>query len=348
VANYIYPNSIELTEIEQDLLPDLVDQDPIFQYFPTRSVDAALVMWEQLDNYQGLQQARGLNGEPTKIQRPSTKQYRLEPGRYGEWAEIDEMELTLRRVPGDLAAPVNITDLVMQCQNQLLDRRIKRQKWIIWTLLTLGVFSVPGPNGAILHTDAYTFQSFTPLVPWSSLGTATPMKDLRSLKLLHRGHSVDFGAGAKLFANTTTINNLLNNTNTSDLFGRRAMGLSTINNLGSVNDLLAGDNLPTFVEYDEGYISDGNFGQTKGQFYTFIPDGVAVLIGQRPGGRRVGEYQMVRNADDENMAPGPVTKVIDNFNAGDQLPPRKVVVYDGHAGGIAIHYPSAVVVLSGL
>ena len=56
--------------------------------------------------------------------------------------------------------------------------------------------------------------------------------------------------------NQTDVNNLLNNSNSADLFGRRVNGLSTVNNLSDLNELLAGDDLPQIVVYDKGYLND--------------------------------------------------------------------------------------------
>jgi hypothetical protein len=54
---------------------------------------------------------------------------------------------------------------------------------------------------------------------------------------------------------------------------------------------------------------------------------------------------MTRNVNNANSAPGPYTKVIDR---GELQVPRTIEVHDGHNGGPAIFYPSAVIKLSGL
>jgi hypothetical protein len=195
---------------------------------------------------------------------------------------------------------------------------------------------------ASLYQDSYTFQSFVPAIPWSTAATATPIKNFRSLKVSFRGFGAQFGSEATFFANSTTMNALLNNENNADLFGRRQQGLSTINNIQAVGDLFMGDNLPKLVEYDRGYKDDA------GVFRTYLPDGVGVLIGRREGGQKVGEYQMTRNVANGNFEPGATMKVIDNFDAGDGLPPRQLVVYDGHNGGPSVHYPGSIVTMTGL
>lgn len=414
---YTLPTAASLEAIAQDKLPRLTAQRPIFQDFPFVNSDYAEVMWEQKDNYVGLQQARGLNGEPPKVTRVGGKRYQMPPGVYGEWAPIDERELTTRRAWGSFNQPIEARDLVMDVQDQLLGRRLDRMESIIWTLLANGIFSVPGPTGAIVHTDSYTTQQFTAAVSWATAGTATPLADLRSIKLLARGHSVSFGTDAKLYANQKTANNMLNNTNQNDLAGRRTGGFGTFNSIAQINELFTMDNLPNLVEYDEGYLVEGGIatatittagsGYTNGTYtaqgftggggtgaqatvvvsggaitsvtmtsfgsgYTsapalsltglgagtgaavagvvsnpfvpFIPDNLAILIGRRPMGQVVGEFKMVRNANNPGMAPGPYMKVIDN-SQGNGRPPANIEVHDGFSGGPALYFPSAIVVL---
>jgi len=66
------------------------------------------------------------------------------------------------------------------------------------------------------------------------------------------------------------------------------------------------------------------------------------VVGKRPGGQMVGEYRMVRNANNPNDAPGAYTHVI---VPKDHLP-VSIQVHDGHNGGPVIQYPSSVVVMS--
>lgn len=270
--SYILPTAASLQQIAQDKLPRLTAARPIFADFPFDNSDYAEVMWEQKDNYVGLQQARGLNGDPPKVQRVGGKRYSMAPGVYGEWAPIDERELTTRRAWGSFNAPIDARDLVMDAQDQLLERRLDRMESIIWTLLAYGIFSVPGPTGAILHTDSYTTQQFTAAVSWATAASSTPLADLRSIKLLARGHSVSFGTDAKLYVNQKTSNNLLNNQNQSDLAGRRTGGFGTFNSVAQINELFTMDNLPNIIEYDEGYLVEGGIATaaigTAGSGYT--------------------------------------------------------------------------------
>jgi hypothetical protein len=340
VATYTYPSAAELREIEQDLIPTLTQDDPIFQFFPFEEVNADVLLWEQRDNYRGLQQIRGMNGEPTYVKPVGLKRYRMVPGVYGEFMDCDEEEMTRRAAPGSFTDFITIDDLVMERQQQLLLRRVQRVKLIAWTLIATGTFSVSAiaPTPAIvMQTDTYTLQTFTASPVWATSATATPLADFRAVQLLARGHSVDFGQAAVAYMNQATFNSFISNTNTSDLFGRRTAGLGTFNNITQTNELLAGDNLPRIVVYDGGYLDN------SGTFQLFIPNNKVVVVGKRPAGQPVGAYRFTRNVNNLETGVGPYTRVVDH---GPLKIPRKIEVHDGHNGGPVLYFPSAVVVMT--
>lgn len=332
--DFVYPTSAELREVEQTLIPRLTQEDPIFDLFPIVDKDDHRLIWEQKDNYKGLQQVRGLAGQPARVKRVGAKRYDMEPGVYGEFIPLDEKELTIRRRYGTFGEPVSIADLVREAQDQLLVRRVDRARWILWTLLGYGTFSVPAPNGAIVHTDSFPIQTYTASVPWSTVATATPLANFRAIQLLGRGQSANFGTGAIAFMNRTTFNRMVSNTNATDIAGRRTSGLLTVLNLKEINGVLAGEGLPMVVIYDEGYIDDNDV------FQLYIPDGVVIVVGQRPAGQKVGEYRMTINLNNPNGQAGAYTRVIDHIN--DRVP-RSIEVHDGHNGGPVLWFPGAVI-----
>jgi hypothetical protein len=334
---YTYPEASELREIEQELLPAAVADDPIFDQFPVVESDRARLRWVQKDNYQGLQQIRGLNGAPRVVRLPGAKVFDMEPGVYGEFAQLDEKELTERRELASWDEPINLDEMVGDAQALLLQRRLDRIRYIIWTLLTAGVFSVPNGEGAILQTDTFPLKTLTAAVPWTTYATATPSADIRAAQLLSLGQSVDFGAGAELWMNRVTANALLQNQNANDIFGRRVNAGETVNSMSEVNRLLEANDLPQIVIYDRFYIDDAGTPQR------FIPSGKVVLIGRRTNGAKLGEYRMTRNANNPRMEPGAYTKVIDTGETGV---PRTLHVHDGHNGGPVIFFPGAIVVIT--
>lgn len=337
MPTYAFPTSLQLREIEQELLPTLEADRDIFQFFPVEEEDADNIAWELWDNFKGLLQARGMNGEPPRVKPLGAKRYMMPPGVYGEFSLLEEAELSRRAQLGQFTDLVNVEDLVGRHQDFLLQRDLDRRELMGWTLLTSGTFSVPGPSGAVVHTDTYAVQTFTATVAWATSATATPLADLRSVQLLGRGKGVSFGADATAYMNRVTWNRAISNTNNADLYGRRQAGFGTFNNLTSVNELLTGDDLPKVVINDRGYLNDA------GTFTPFIPDGKVVVVGKRPGTRQVGSFKMLRNVNDLDDMVGPYTRVIDR---GESQIPRRIEVHRGWTGGICIYYPSAIVTMN--
>lgn len=337
MAEFVFPTSAKLNQIAQDLLPRLEKDRPVFEMFPVLNEDADTLIWEQRDNYIGLQQVRGINGAAPRVKKVGVKRFVMEPGIYGEYIPIEEAELTKRRQIGTFGTPIDLSDLVYPLQDQLLVRRLDRIEWMIWTLATTGTFTVPGPNGAILHTDSYPIRTYTAPVTWATSLTAGPLADFSAVQLLSRGYSVDFGQAAKAYMNRATFNNLRTNTNPADIYGRRTAGLGTFNNIMGINQLLQGDDLPQVVIYDRGYYDDTN------TFKLFVPNNTVVVVGKRDAGQSVGNYCYTRNANNADLGPGAVTKVIDN---NEREVVRNFSVADLHNGGLKLNYPSALLIMN--
>lgn len=342
MATFTYPSSAELIAVAQDKLPNLIAQRPAFDILPMRSVDSHLLLWEQMDNYIGLQQIRGLNGQPQRVKKVGAKRYSMVPGVYGEYQTLDELELVERRQWGTFNVPVSIDDLVMKAQDHLLGRRLDRVEFIIWTLLTTGTFSIAGPDGQVLQTDTFALQTASAAVAWATSATATPLADFRAVQLLSRGHSVRFDASARAYMNRVTWNNFIKNTNAADFGGKKGMGLQSLTSIGDANMILTGEGLPNIVVFDGGFL-----GEPSGTFVPFIADAKVIVVGQRIDGASIGEYRMTRNANNPGLGPGPYMEVIDRGAPGSgQQIPRTIEVHDGHNGGPVIEFPSAIVILS--
>lgn len=335
MATFQYPSALELERIAQIRIPNLMSQRRIFDVMPIETSNDFYVAWEQEDNYVGLQQVRGLNGQVQRVVRTGVKRYVMEPGVYGEYTVLDERELTTRRPAGSYGV-IDVSDLITGEENRLLGRELDRIELIGWTLLATGTFSVAGPDGTILHTDSYTTQTFTAGVTWATSATATPLADLRAVKLKQRGFSVRFDARAKAYMNSATANALYANTNAADLYGRRTAGLGTFNSPSQINDLFLGDSLPQIVEVDDGYLDDA------GTFQLFIPNNKVVVVGERVDGAPIATYKMVRNINNPGEAPGQYLKIVDD---PDEMP-RHIEVHRGHNGGPALRFPSAVVLMT--
>lgn len=335
MSNYVFPTAVELFEIEQVKLPMLTMNDPLFEVMPIRNRDNFVVMWEQKDNFVGLQQLRGLDGRPSRVNGVGGKRFQMTPGVYGEFADIREEELTLRRQYGaNTTQSIDLTDLVLEKQDQLLGRRVDRIRQIGWDVLQ-GRFSVAGPSG-LIHSDAYPVSTYTASVQWSTRATATPLQNFRDIQLFEEGRSTSFGPNAKAFMNRRTFNNMVANLNANDLAGRRVTGLLSVLNINEINSILLGEGLPQIVIYNDGYFTDASV------WTPFIPNNRVVVVASRSNGT-VAEYQMVRNATNPNMEPGAYTRVIDTV---DREVPRRLEVHDGHNGGPALFYPGDIVNMS--
>ncbi len=339
MADFVYPTSAEIFKISQSKIPRLTKDRPAFKFFPMVNKKVDTILWEQRDNYQGLQQVRGMEGQPSRVKRIGAKRYSMEPGVYGEFIPLEERELTKRRAFGTMGSKMDIGDMVMEAEEQLTQRFLDRVEVTIWSLISTGAFTVVSPQtGATLHTDVFPINTFSAIVPWSTYATATPLADLRQVKLLSRGTSNSFDSGSELYINQVTLNHLLSNRNANDVAGRRVGGLLTPLTLEEINKIFTGEGLPSIVVYDEGYYNDA------GTFTLFVPDNTFTLIGRRPAGQTVGEYIMSINANNPGAAPGRYMRV-KNKAKGDneaEIPPV-IEVHDGHNGGPAIYFPGAVV-----
>lgn len=333
---YQFPTAVEMRQIEQEKLPVLEAERPIFQWFPIEVSDTPILLWEQKDNFTGLQNVRGLDGAPRRVKQVGGKQFQMIPGTYGDFKTLSETEMTMRRQFGNFSGSIDIGDLVMEAQDHLLQRRYDRIEATLWSLCVTGTFSVLTEDGSVAHTDTFTIQTFTAGTAWSTIATATPIANFRSISTLGRGKGVSFGQRATALMNQVTFNNMLANTNANDLFGKRTALGSTYNDITNINMLLAAEGLPKIVIYEGEYLNDA------GAVQMFIPDGKVVVFGQRPSDARIGTYRYTRNVNNPGMAPGPYQKVIYREN---QVP-MTVEVHDGHNGGPIIWYPSSVLVMN--
>src|SRR5689334_5106587 len=145
MATYSYPEDYELRAIESSKVEALTAGDPFVPFMPTTTSDDFDLRWT-VEGYQGgLQQLRGLNGDPVYVKRAGASDYLMKPGVYGERMDVDEEEMTRRAqrfFPGLPGGRVDITDLIMRLQDQLLDRRLRLIQYIRDTVLTTGTFAI--------------------------------------------------------------------------------------------------------------------------------------------------------------------------------------------------------------
>jgi hypothetical protein len=238
--------------------------------------------------------------------------------------------------------PIDVSDLVVQRQDQLLVRELDRIEAIIWTFLTTGTATVTLPGGSTGWTETFAIQTYTASPTWATVATAVPLTDFRAVQLLGAGKGVTFGGGANAYMNRNTANSLLANTNSSDLAGKRQANGATFNSIGDINRVLLDQDVPTINIYDEGYYDATN------TFVRFIPNNKVVVVGKRNGGEKVMEYVKTINANNPNRAPGSYSFVVDRANGenGEKRVPPNMEVHQGHNGGPLIWYPNSVAVMT--
>lgn len=340
----------DLREILQDKLPVLTFDDPVFtDIMPISSCMTEMVMWEQRDNYVGLLSPREYDGGFGRVAREGINRWAVLPGKYGDQKQIKEAELASSRQMGSFGDVWDVRKIQAGDQDHLLTRAIVRLKKIAWDLVINAVYSVPDLTGKVLATDTFNTQTFTAAIAWSNLATATPLADIRAMKLKARGSSVRFDKSAKIYLNATTINYMLMNTNTTDLGGKRTMNAGgQIQPLGldTLNQILLDNNLPIVVEYD------GTYQDEAGTITLYIPDNKGVLIGARENGEPVAEFFMTPNPN--NLAPGG-QGYVPGFSEGMQnlyydfewkKNPIRGISTLGLNGAPAVYYGSAVVRLN--
>lgn len=338
---YNYPTALHLEQITQEVLPQLMKDREIFKHMPLTEADATHVAWEQLDNFKGLQQLRGFQGEVQPVAKSARWRYVMSPGSFGEFESIKDEELLEMRQLGNQGnnAAIDITTLVLEASNKLQQRFLDRVENSLWASLG-GTYSISTQRGDVTQTDSWAVQSFTSSVLWSTSATSTPYADFRAVKLKGWGHGVQFDQRAVAIMNSQTLNYMLENANASDLFGRRRVNsFGPVDSADDFNKIANDAGLPNILEYSNGYIDQSNV------FHPFVPNGKVIVIGYRPGGQLVGDYVMTRNAENPNLEPGQYSRVIDTLHTTGR-PPRQIEVHNGHNGGPRIKYPSAVVYMN--
>jgi hypothetical protein len=306
---------------------------------PMRDVNAAMVEWTQKDNFFGVQQLRGLGGAPSYVKPIGRNKYRYEPGYYGEYEVIEEAELTLKSGSVD-SGSINMAADVMERQDQLIQRELDRIEYIIWKLLTAGTFTITGPNG-VTFTDTFSVQTYSGS-DWSTAASGTPLLDLRTIRATKGiGKGLNFGRGAMAIMNSVTSQYMLDNSNAADLGGKTTLNGGTLNDMGDVNRILAGNDVPTIMEYNEGYYDDNN----TWQYY--VPTDKVIVVGARRNGEQIGEYIKTRHMiDGGGVGSWMFSKdFVNGINAPKEVPSR-YEIHAGHQGGPVLYHPGAVVVAS--
>lgn len=337
MATLAFPSVAMLREIEQDLRSVVSENDPIFSLMPVVNEDADKVIWEQKDNYIGLQNIRPINSQFTRVARVGAKRYELSPGLYGDYMEIDETQLTRKRQLGSFDSPIIAEKEVNELFEQLIVREMSRIAMVCWNALQ-GSISVADATGAVLLSDTFAVQSVSISTAWSDYSNAVPIRNFEAAVLKHRGYGVDFSKG-KAYMNLATFQDLVRNANAADLGGRYINAGNTVNDVTALNQLFKGRSLPEVIPHDGGYFDN------SGTWTPFIPYKSIIIVGERYDGNQIGQYVMTRNGSNPGMGPGSYTRILDSAETGGPAP-RTIRVEKGHNGAPAIWYPASICVMS--
>lgn len=344
---YTYQDTAVLKKIAPELIQTKANEDPIFKYFPITEHRQSKLRFTVKDNYRGVMNLRGYDGAPTRVLRPGETLNEILPGVYGEFAQLDEQELTERakNFPADQTVKADVSDLVNDCRTLLTVRQVARMRQIMWTYATTHVLNVALPTGGIGHYETFAGQTMTVSVLWSNLTTSTPLSDLRQAQLVYgRGTSNNFMAQAEAWMNLKTAQYIMNNRNNADVGGIRAeFGNTVFQSIEKFNEVLLSQGAPKVMIYEDGYQIDvpgAAPGSNPGnQYQMFLPDGVVWIVAKRPGNELPGEFMMTMHmVDGGGTQPYAMVK---DFSSGPlaSVPPS-IQYHQGFNGGPAQERPS--------
>lgn len=332
------PTAAEVQRLQMELFPRYLAGRLGLEILPFKSTEMPNIVFQQPDNFRGLQPFRGLD-KPTqhipKRYNPWGTLCQIEPGYWGEHDDLNEEIMTKW---GGIACNtmLDLTEYTTMLQNQLLERRANRIEYSIWQSLVFGRYTALNSSGQVIHEGEFNIQNTSVPVPWTNFASSFPLRDFRQIQLLGRGTSTRFDSCARAYMNRVTANALMSNVNVQDV-GR--VGLSaccTFMSPAQINEQFMAQGLPQIQIYDEGYLDD------SGGFNVYIPDGYVVIVGCRPGNVPVGHYWLTRNAVGCSVTSGFWQKLMDSC---DREIPRKITIADGHNGGPALEYARSVVVM---
>lgn len=335
-AIFTFPDNASLQQLETER-SRVIDQNSAgAMVMPLATEDADTILWEIRDDVRGLM-FRRFPDEPFPIRKDTgLKRFVMEPGRFGEQRKMDERQIERMRSIGTFGTPIDVGAELSRMMEDIAIQEHQLIEYIRWTLLVTGSISVADQTGKTQEIGRYTPLAYSAATAWSTVATATPLADFRGLRDANAGHGSDFGFRSLAFGSSLTFNKLWANTNQSDIAGKRMTGLGQILGAADYNKtIVQGENLPTLVPVDDGYLDD------NGVFQRYIPEGKVVVVGYHwARGTQVGEYVMTRNGAQNGKA-GVYAEV---DYAPD--PPKLPRVTRGHNGGPRVNYANQTVVLT--
>jgi hypothetical protein len=277
-----FPTNVEMDAITQEYRPDpsrFIGETIL----PAKPKKVQRVEWFERHNVKGKTSVHTMDTDAKISGRRGETLKSYEPIPHKEAELVKESEILKARDLATLGGVISMDELVMDSFRTAMIKDDVAMEVERWAALQ-GELDI-NENGVVIH-ETFPIQEYTPQTEWDDLANATVLKDLNAIKLMFRATGAT-AQGAKLYLNATSFNVILENKNPDDLRGFNVDNFrSAAFDIDQFNKLLTARALPNFQIYDEGWIDD------DGNFQTFIPDGIGILVGKRQAGETVGDYAM--------------------------------------------------------
>jgi hypothetical protein len=353
---FAYPTPLALQEATCGLFNQELEfrDDLLLKLFPEERVDANVIAFKYQNIFCGTQSWRGLGNTLPVVDLSYAEKYcQVEPGYWGEMANLDERDLTKTATygPNGCAKFIDLTEAVAFKNRWLFYREMNLQRKLIAEALMFGLYETLHPEtGAVVQRQKYNIHEETASVGWSDYANAQPFVDINNLKYKYEQLTpfrFDCNCGARTIMNPRTFQKIVRNTNTANwqfLFGRNCLNCTTTQ-LNTINEQLCAMGLPNIELYNGSYqectgspqfagVNTGNYSKRY-----LIPDDMFVMLGCT-NSEVIGKRVYTRNAIGcGDVTSGPFAQVVDNC----QVYPRKLQVMRAWNGGIALPCPNAIV-----
>jgi Phage major capsid protein E len=275
-----FPQNFELTELYQEYVRTS-EGFKAKNILPFVERNYTRVEWDEKDNARGMTPPHNMDANASIRSRRGGKRRSYEPIPFKATEIIKESELLKAAQLGTMGNVVSIDELAMESFNTRKQEDAVRAEQVAWDALQ-GEIDI-NENGVKVH-ETFPIQEYTPTVPWDELATAAMLEDMNATSLMFRGTGAT-AQGAEFWMNQASFIKLLESKNPNDLRGFNVDNFRAGNfDITQLNKMMVARGLPVFMPYDEGYYPD------EGDFRTFIPDGVGILIGKRPNNQKPGDF----------------------------------------------------------
>jgi hypothetical protein len=345
-----FPTNVQLDLLTQEYQVNRAALIGISRVAPVANRDAHIVEWEQLDFDTGMTPPHVIGTDPKIEMMPGSVRRQYEPGAFKASEMVDEGKIIRARAVGTFGNLINLDDLVARRLAARQDKTFIREEWCVWKALG-GALSI-NENDVVIN-ETFPVQTFATVVPWSTHATATPFADIQALAQKFPGTGAS-AAGAVIYLNQKTMNDVLQNKNGDDIWGMRGTNfVSQTYSLKQVNDILSANNLPTLEVYDEGYPDVNKV------YQRYITDGKPICVGKRPAGQVVANFLStisLHRTVNGQPAPGPFSIIEVNGGPNNgaltvsmeslgQSSNPNLKLTGGIYGGPVIWYPRSVVAM---